>query len=353
MGTSATHFLRRLGAVARVTEWWGYKFAPILATCFATALLINHSIWALTGRLLLLLLALTVAATYVSLLNDWTDRADDHAAGKTNRLAQVSAGRFAALLGSCVVAGAAFMAYFWSVGHQVCLLYLGTWVAYSLYSLPPIRLKGRGLAGVLADAAGAHLFPQLLATALVSAWSQQTLPPLWTGAVTTLALASGIRNIIWHQLSDAANDAQAGVRTFVTGRGTAPARRLAEWLAFPLELLALLTLLVISGRTLPVVFLGLYSGLVLVRGLHWNMTIVVANPGPQPHIILNEFYEVFYPLALLVAAWQQNPTDGFALVWFLGLFAYSIWPTIHTIGNAFGQLAGFLSTGVREYLKQL
>lgn len=352
MPPSATHFLRRLAAVARVTEWWGYKFAPILATCFATALLADYSLWALSGRLLLLLLALTVAATYVSLLNDWTDRADDHAAGKANRLAQVSAGRFALLLGGCLAAGSGLAAYFWWVGHEASLLYLGTWGAYTLYSLPPVRLKGRGLAGVLADAAGAHLFPQLLAMTLVGKWTQHPLPTLWMVAVATWALASGVRNIIWHQLSDAANDAQAGIRTFVTGRGAAAARRTAEWLAFPLEVLALFTLLALGGRTAPVVALGLYGGLLLVRRLHWKMTLVIAQPGPHPHIVLNEFYEVFYPLALLLAACRLHPADGLALGGFVGLFAYSIWPTVQTLGNALSQFAQLLALGVREYFRQ-
>ncbi len=352
MAGSATHFLRRLASVARITEWWRYKFAPILATCFATALLSHFSIWTLSGRLLLLLLALTVAATYVSLLNDWTDRADDAAAGKSNRMADVPAGRFAALLGTCLAAGAGFMAYFWREGGAVCLLYLGTWVVYTLYSLPPFRLKGRGLAGVLADAAGAHFFPQVLAMSLVSCWAGRALPVLWVAAVSIWALSSGIRNIIWHQLSDAANDAQAGIRTFVTGFGIAGARRVAEWLAFPLELLALLIMLFMGAHLAPVLAFGLYGGLVLVRLLLWKMTLVVAQPGPEPHILLNEYYEFFYPLALLLAAWHQCPADGFSLAWFIGLFGYSMWPTVRILFKAFWQVVSLLGVEARTYFTQ-
>jgi 4-hydroxybenzoate polyprenyltransferase len=352
MADSTPHFLRRVAAVARITEWWRYKFAPILATCFATALLCQSSIWALSGRLLLLLLALTVAATYVSLLNDWTDRADDAAAGKANRMANKSGGQAAALLGTCLAAGAGFMAYFWHEGRAVCLLYLGTWVVYSLYSLPPFRLKGRGLAGVLADAAGAHFFPQVLAVSLVGCWAGRALPGLWVAAVGIWALSSGLRNIIWHQLSDAANDAQAGVRTFVTRVGVAPARRVAEWVAFPLELLALLLMLLMGAHLAPVVALGLYGGLVLVRLLLWNMTLVIAEPGPEPHILLNEYYEFFYPLALLFADWQQRPADGFSLAWFIGLFGYSMWPTVRILFKAAWQVASLLGVGARAYFTQ-
>ncbi|QHJ07963.1 UbiA family prenyltransferase [Hymenobacter busanensis] len=323
-----------MATVARITEWWIYKFAPILAICFATALLAHHSIWAISGRLLLLLLALTVAATYVSLLNDWTDRADDLAAGKANRLARASVGRFTTLLGVCIATGAGFMVYFWHVGQAVCLLYLGTWVVYTLYSLPPFRLKGRGLAGVLADAAGAHFFPQLLATALVVCWTQQPWPPLWLATVGIWALASGLRNIIWHQLSDAVNDAQVGLSTFVTRNGTRRARLLAEWFLFPLEVLALLTLLFWAGHVAPVVALGLYGGLVLVRKRGWKMTLVIAQPGPNQHILLNEFYEVFYPVALLLTACYYYPTDVLALAGYIVLFGYSTLPKLRVMRDA-------------------
>ena len=276
---------------------------------------------------MLLLLALTVAATYVSLLNDWTDRADDQATGKANRLAQASASRFATLLGVCLAAGAGFTVYFWYVGQAVCLLYLGTWVVYTLYSLPPFRLKGRGLAGVLADAAGAHLFPQLLATALVICWTRQPWSPLWLVAVGIWALTSGLRNIIWHQLSDAANDAQVGLSTFVTRNGAGHARQVVEWLLFPLEVLALLSLLLLGAHRAPALALALYGGLLLVRGLGWKLTLVIAQPGPEQHILLNEYYEVFYPLALLLTAWHHCSADGLALAGFVVLFGYSMRPT--------------------------
>lgn len=352
MAGSATHFLHRLAAVARITEWWRYKFAPILATCFATALLGRFSIWVLSGRLLLLLLALTVAATFVSILNDWTDRADDAAAGKSNRMAKVSGWQFAILLGACLAAGAGFLAYFWHEGRAVCLLYLGTWVVYSLYSLPPFRLKGRGLAGVLADAAGAHFFPQVLAMSLVGCWVGRALPVLWVVAVSVWAMSSGVRNIVWHQLGDAANDTQAGVRTFVTGFGVTGARRVAEWVAFPLELLALLTMLLMGPHRAPLLAFGLYGGLVLVRLLLWKMTLVVAQPGPETHIMLNEYYEFFYPLALLFAAWHQCPADGFGLAGFIGLFGYSMWPTVRILGKAFWQMASLLGVTARACLTQ-
>ncbi|WP_185817054.1 UbiA family prenyltransferase [Hymenobacter metallilatus] len=305
-----------------------------MAICFASILLLNSPIWMLGGQLLLLLLALTVAATYVSLLNDWTDRTDDAQAGKSNRLAYTSARRVAWLLGTCVVAGVGFGWYFWRTSPLIAGLYLGTWVVFSAYSLPPVRLKGRALAGVLADAAGAHFFPQMTGIMLMSASLHQTLPPLWVGAVGIWSLACGMRNIIWHQLSDATNDAEAGMRTFVTRLGATNARRIVEFIVFPIECIALLVLLSLSSRVAAGLAMLLYAGLVLIRHYRWRMKLTIVQPQPHSHVLLNEYYEAFLPLALLLAAWWQRPAEGLVLVGFGLLFGPTLWRTVRLFGRA-------------------
>lgn len=320
-------------AVARASEWWAYKFAPVLATAYATASLLRVSIWPLLPRVLLLLLALAVGATYVSLINDWTDRDDDLATGKANRLARFS-GRFVAVaLALCLSAGLAFGVYFWRLSYLAGLLYLGAWVAYSLYSLPPFRLKKRGFWGVLADAAGAHFFPQLLTAVLVCRWVAASWPLLWLAAVAAWALGCGIRNILWHQLGDAAHDAGAGVDTFVTRRGRAAARGVAHWLAFPVEVAAFVLLLGLSGQGLSFLFLGLYAGLEWFRHRVWHVRLVVAEPQPNHRILLNEYYEVYYPLAFLLAQALRYPADGLVLAWHLLLFGRHLGRSFRELGR--------------------
>ncbi|WP_170170343.1 UbiA family prenyltransferase [Hymenobacter perfusus] len=305
-----------------------------MAICFASVLLTNNPIWLLSGQLLLLLLALTTAATYVSLLNDWTDRADDALAGKSNGLAHTSGGRVALLLGGCLLAGVGFGWYFWHISPVVAWLYFGTWVVFTAYSLPPVRLKGRALAGVLADAAGAHFFPQLTGVALIAASLHQHLPLLWLVGVSVWALACGMRNIIWHQLSDATNDAEAGMRTFVTRFGASTVRRVVEWAVFPVEVAALVVLLGVSGRVAPLVALLLYVGLVLIRRYRLKMTLTIVQPQPYSHVLLNEYYEVFLPLSLLLAAWWHQPADALVLLGFGVLFGPTLWRTVRLFGLA-------------------
>jgi 4-hydroxybenzoate polyprenyltransferase len=312
------HFGRQFKTFVRASEWWGYKFSPLLATAYATASLTNTSIWSLLPCLLILLLALTVGAVYVSLLNDWTDRAIDKAAGKSNRLAEKSTAFASLVLGVCVAIGFGFGFYFWTLAPAISLWYLGAWVAYSLYSLPPFRLKVRGFWGVLADAAGAHFFPQLFTVALISNWFGYAVLTDWWWATSIWALTCGIRNILWHQLSDVAADRQAGIDTFVTRVGERTAQRLGQWVVFPVEVIAFGFLLFVLARPLTLAALLGYAGLEAMRWKLWGQRPLVLAPNQR--ILLNEYYITFYPLALLLSQAGHYPLDGVVILLHLLLF---------------------------------
>src|SRR5207249_2154007 len=66
-------------------------------------------------------------------------------------------------------------AWLWRDDALLLLCYLATWLAFSLYSLPPFRFKERGAAGVLCDAAGEQLFPALVAAFLACRGAQRAV----------------------------------------------------------------------------------------------------------------------------------------------------------------------------------
>lgn len=346
---------RKLLAGARASEWWGYKMAPLLATAYATASLAARPWGPLLPRLLGLLLAFVVGAVYVSLLNDWTDRADDAASHKVNRLAQVPGGLVAAALAACLASGAALTWYYWQASPAAGLLYLGAWVVYSLYSLPPLRLKVRGGWGLLADTAGAHLLPQLLTAVLVARWAGVALPAGWLAAVGAWAVGCGLRNILWHQLGDAAADRQAGVATYVVRHGEPAARRLAAYAALPLEALALAALLYQGQQPLAGLALALYGFSAWVRARMSWQPVVIAQPQPDQHILLNEFYELYYPLALLLAHSLRWPAEAWILGLHLLLFGAHGWFGFQMLGwslaVAYGKLRQLLAAGTHRLFK--
>src|SRR5205823_4799255 len=116
----------------RASEWWGYKLAPTLACAYATSFILRVSLASSWPLLLLILAALAPCAAYVSVINDLTDAKDDLASGKTNRLLGRSRVFVGALLASCILPGIAVATYY---RHDplVLFLYLGSWIAFTLY----------------------------------------------------------------------------------------------------------------------------------------------------------------------------------------------------------------------------
>jgi len=169
---------REIFKTVRAAEWWEFKLAPVLAIIYATAFLLKLSIISLWPLLLLVLVALAACAAYVSVINDVADFDDDMASGKANRLVGKSSAFVATVLASCIIPGIA-VAFYLRREPLLISLYLASWTAFTLYSLSPIRLKNRGGWGVLADASGAHLFPTLLAIALVYRWSLKPFDAVW------------------------------------------------------------------------------------------------------------------------------------------------------------------------------
>src|SRR5437868_10374130 len=97
----------------------------------ATGLALDSSLAALWPSLLTLLFALVPGAAYVSLINDFTDRAEDLAAGKVNRLAGRSPGAIFILLAIPIALGAVFVIA-WRDDPLLLLLYLAAWLCFTL-----------------------------------------------------------------------------------------------------------------------------------------------------------------------------------------------------------------------------
>jgi hypothetical protein len=162
---------------------------------------------------------------------------------------------------------------------------------------------------VLADASGAHLFPALLAVALAYGQAAVPLDRRWLATAGVWALAYGLRGILWHQLADAENDRAAAVRTFVQRRGTAFAARLGARVVFPLELAGLAALLWQIASPVPLVALALYALLVYRRVKKLRVHAIVVQPRPPYLILLQEYYGVLLPAALLLLSAFRHPGD--------------------------------------------
>jgi hypothetical protein len=253
-----------VAAAARAGEWWEHKLAPVAATGYATAWLVHAPLGRTTSAIAVTVGAVAICATYVSILNDLTDLESDARAGKPNRLAGRSRPGAVAVLTGCVAVGAAIAAVNWRDDPLALAAYAASWIAFTAYSVPPLRLKARGFAGALADATGAELGPRLLAAAAVLAAAGAPADVAWLACVFVWALSSGLRGAIWHQRRDAAADARAGIATFARTRPRAVSGPAITGL-FAVEVAALGALLIIAGDLLAIAALAAYAMLVLLR----------------------------------------------------------------------------------------
>ncbi|MFL6333096.1 MAG: UbiA family prenyltransferase [Pyrinomonadaceae bacterium] len=307
-----------MSRIARAAEWWEFKLSPILATAYATAYLLKLSIISLWPQLLLTLVALAACAAYVSVINDLTDFNDDLASGKANRLVGKSRAFVTAALACCILPGG-IVALHWRGEPLLLSLYLASWAVFTLYSLPPFRLKSRGVFGLLADASGAHLFPSLLAVALVYRHAGAA-DMVWFASVAAWSLSFGLRGILWHQLSDLHNDEKIGLDTFARRHQVAWLRGLGHFVIFPAEAAAFCLMLWRAGSHLAIALLCYYALLISLRKRIWGVNLVVVVPEARAYILMQEYYEVFFPLAFLISSSWLHPLDALLIAPHLLLF---------------------------------
>jgi len=318
----------------RADEWWEYKLVPILSTFYATALVLHVAVISLWTSALSLLLAIVLAAIYASVINDVTDLAGDREAGKRNRVAGRSRSMVATLAALTIGAGLLF-AWLWRDDAPLLACYLAIWLAFSLYSLPPLRLKERGAAGVLCVAAGEQLFPTLVAVLLVCRGAHHAVSGMWVASVGVWALAYGLRGIVWHQLTDAGNDRVAGFRTFAL-RHPRAAPVIGAFVVFPLELGALGAMLWQIGSAWPPAFLLLYLFYAVRSARRWQTAPVIVVPKPRFFIVLQQFYCDLFPVALLIAASVRDRRALIVLAAHLVLFPRRV---IHAIRRLSASMA--------------
>jgi len=291
----------------------------MLSVFYATTLQLGVSASSVWRSAVTLLLAIAACATYVSLINDVSDRAEDAAAGKPNRIAGRSARTIAFVVATPIAVGLAFV---FLLRDDLLLVawYLAAWASFSLYSLPPFRLKARGILGVLADASGAHLFPTLFAVVLAGRAANRPVSVGWLLACGVWAFAYGLRGIIWHQLSDADSDRRVGVRTFVQIRSPQTVARFGTFLVFPVEVAALGAMLLLLPGAIPAALLGVYALFGIARTMATDVNNIIVAPQPHSRVVLSEYYECFLPIAVLSASALRHPLDWWVLAVHLLLF---------------------------------
>jgi hypothetical protein len=332
--------LARATAAARADLWWEHKLAPLAGTAYATALYADTPLVDVAGSLALALAAVVLGAIYVSVLNDLTDLELDRRVGKPNRLAGRPAWAGPLIIAAAALGGFGIAAAAWNDSPAVVALYAGAWLAFAAYSVPPLRLKARGLAGVLADAAGAHVFPFLFVVAVVLTAAGGSDGLAWPIVVGLWAATHGVRSVLMHQFGDLGPDTRAGLASFPR-RHPRGAYITGAYIAFPIELTALGGLIALSGSWIAAAALAGYALLEWRQPMGWSSGVAVVVPGERHRFAMHFYYLSLFPLAMLATACAADPRDLVVLAAHLLLFP-------HTVTDLLGmclKFAGRLASG--------
>ena len=310
----------------RSHDWWLYKIPPLLAISYAEILLLDIPVLQSIFTVSALLFSIACVAAYGYIINDSFDIEVDRKAGKSNAMAQfLPWQRFLFCL--LFVATGFAVPILMKFGTLAIILLAINYLLPTLSSAPPLRLKERGIWGILSDAAGAHAVPTLFVATTFLHLSTTPQPNAVTFSIVAAAWAflAGVRGILLHQLWDRDNDLNAGISTFVTQFQPESVRLWINRLVFPCEIILFSGLAVVLSGFSPWL-LGFFTIYVLTTLTKLNLTQIPLNPSPSvgQNIIPHDLYEVWLPLALTILLVTRNPV----FLIFFGLTLVLFYPSI-------------------------
>jgi hypothetical protein len=184
------------------------------------------------------------------------------------------------------------------------------------YAVPPLRLKERGLAGIVADASYAHVLPALVAWVTFGGDANTLGGMITVGVLAAWTLPLGMRHLLRHQYDDLDRDRLAGARTFAVRRGRDATMSLIVERLLPFEVLATIVMLLWFARLAPALLVGFVVHalweLHVVRArwlapvpLHARMTLVERQDVYGQRIFSAFAERWFGPLALCALVWRH------------------------------------------------
>jgi 4-hydroxybenzoate polyprenyltransferase len=325
--------MRKILTAIRANDWWEYKIPPMLAVVYMIIQNSQYTVFNLLPLTIISISAIILCAIYVSLLNDATDIEDDAKAGKKNGMASynpIQQTIFVLLPVSgalCIIGG------FLEFRSLANLFYLAAYVSFTLYSLPPFRLKKRGFAGVAADALGSQVFPTLFLAISFYHRTNQEIRVLPLVFLAIWLFCFGLRGILWHQLADKENDKVSGLVTFVQKISDMQLSRLSTAIII-VEIFAFATFISLHVFFLIIPGLILYFIYNFFLLKHFGVKQILINPKHEQYrIFLFEYYQVFLPLSLLMLYAFKNPVNVIGLLLHFFLFRVNICNILKVIKN--------------------
>jgi 4-hydroxybenzoate polyprenyltransferase len=246
--------MRRL---VRLEDWWTSKIPPVLGVAYlalARQTVIPDAA-ALVRDVALFLVACFGIGGCGYLLTDAFDVEEDRRAGKRNGWQTLSTrGRWSLTL--LLVAAAVLPWLALPNADRAGVLILIELALFAAYAVPPIRLKERGIAGIILDASYAHVLPALVAWVTFGPRAPTSFDLVTVFVLVAWTLPLGMRHLLRHQHDDLDRDRLAGARTYASHRGRESTMALIVDRLLPLEALTTVVALLWFARLAPLLLLG-------------------------------------------------------------------------------------------------
>ena len=353
---SAATSMPSVRVLGRVDNWWYSKVAPAIAISYCAALLYQVPAWATARSILLIAFVGLCAGSYGHIINDVYDIEVDRNAGKRNHMARFKPWQrfaFCALTLGLGFAPALFVSY----SATSLLLLAVEFLLPTIYSIPPIRLKGRGALGLVCDSLGAHMVPCLYVTSVLAhvagnpvlVHSQRSL--LFICCTAIWALTLGLIGILIHEFEDRENDLRSGIRTFATDVEFSKVRG-AMTIFYGIELCAFAGMVTILFPVAPAVAVatGLFVLMTTVKlTSHWPhyRHYEIDSTAIQWWQLSHPFYEAYLPVAAAIqCAWIHPWLAAFPVMQF-AVFAATFQQQAAEVEEALRQSMSWIAWGGR------
>ena len=346
------HFLTKK---LRLSNPWRYKVPLILSFCYF--LLLAGNVDAKTSALhFFAAIATTIGFMgFGYLINDLSDRKKDHLAGKGNGTANLSNGWIAFLI--IMFSMIAILPWQYLPNDRVSGICLAIEFAlFLLYSLPPFRLKERGILGVVTDALYAHVMPAFLASWTFFLVGNKTYDDFSYFLITLSVwqFISGVRNIVSHQYKDYENDVSSKTKTLATKIGKDRTYGVMKNVLVPMEIFSLLPFLWMAQYKIDLLFVA-----IIVFGLTAFSNFRKGHSEtPLKHFtncFLDRFYLSWFPYIVIFSIVLRNNEFWWLLVFHFLLFnSFSVikgwFPSKETDRDTVKRRIAILTTNRHKYL---
>lgn len=281
------------GKLYRAEDWWVGKVSMLMGLLyfFSIRFLIHFDTFALYS--LGSLITIIGFASFGYLVNDYYDLQKDRLVGKKNFLIGKSINQ--RIVFGLVSAAILIMPWMFLPSDSISyLLIFVQLLLYIIYSAPPIRLKEKGLLGVISDALYAHAVPSILAAYTYTLIARQKPSALFLFILFFWQFSVGVRNVLLHQLKDHQKDIESGTDTFLISSRLKFNKSIFSKLNIP-ELVFLLTLLSLCAIQNQLFIIPILA--VFISGLHFIM--MDRTSGYRFHYP-NLLYEQWLPYSFIL-----------------------------------------------------